>query len=243
MTTKSRVVIRIFLWAVLIVVLFYISLTNNGCFSSVEALRQQDYSTWTAEDCMALVMANTHHNLRKDGTIIYSLVTPFTPEVVRAIGRLRQLKEGVSDSLTYEFIQRLTKDGTGLYLDRDGTIWDRSGNRFSPDRDSLLVMVNLVNKTWPCEPITINGVPIQRLSDVVCQTPDITRLEEHIYLRTAGGDTIYPKFIYGRRHTSLTSDENLLAMFDLQDRPEGEIYYFTIDAFIKENQKETVYPL
>ena len=165
---------------------------TSGCFTNLDAVRQTDYREWTAEDCMAIIMNNTRHNLRQSGERIYTIVTPFTPEVVKAIGRIRQIKENISDSLTYEFVMRLTKDGTGVYMDAEGTLWDTRGNRFTGSRDSLLVMVNLINQTWPCEPPKIDGIPMILMSNMPCEIPDITGLGRQIFLRTVTGDTLYP---------------------------------------------------
>jgi len=223
------------------VMVIFVMTCNQGCFTSVEQLRSVPYAEWTAEDCMAVIMRNVHHNLKRDGEIISALVIPFTPEVVKAIGRYRQIKYAHSDSLTYEFVQRLTQQGTGTFLDRDGMLWDAQGNRFIGRRDSLMVMVSLINTTWPCEPLSLNGIPIMNMSETPCETPDISNLDQHIFLSTATGDTLYPKTLFGRRNNILTDDENLLIVFDLRGVENQATLLLHINAFNKFNNREMTY--
>lgn len=214
-----------------------------GCSASVEEIRTRPYQEWSAEDCMAVIMRNVRHNLRADGQIVYALVVPFTPEVAQAVAKYRQHKYSLSDSLTYEFVYSLTKQGTGTFIDRNGVQWDSRGERFSGRRDSLTIMVSLINKTWPCDPPTIGGIPLMRLSDVPCETPPIDDISAHIYLRTVEGDTIYPSTVWGRKNNSLTTDENLLLVFDLRSTVRQDSLLLEIDAFNSLNNREMRYAI
>lgn len=216
---------------------------NQSCAPSAAQLAERDYRTWSENDCLSLMMSNTRHNLKKDGQNVYAIITPFTPEVVKAIGRMRQLKHGYSDSATYDFIQGLTKDGTGAYLDRSGVMWDAQGNRFTGRRDSIMLMVNLTNKTWPCRPPTINGIPLLKMSETPCETPDIQDIEHHIFLLTATGDTLYPKTVWGRKNNILTDDEHLIVVFDLRYTERQDSLSIIIDAFNSQNNRELRYAL
>lgn len=234
-------------WAAYIITILTIGamaafiLFNSGCMASVDAIRSINYQQWTADECMTVIMANTSHNLRADGQIIYALVTPFTPEVVQAIGKYRQHKYGLSDSLTYEFVQRLTKQGAGTFIDRQGVEWDSRGNRFQGHRDSLMFMVNLMNKTWPCDPPKINGKSLLRISEVPCETPNIAQIDRHMYLYTASGDTVYPKTVWGRRGSILMEDENLLVIFDLRAIRRQDGLMLRIDAFDDLNHRTMIF--
>lgn len=215
----------------------------SGCFTSLEEVRSRSYRSWTAEECMALIMENTRHNLRADGQVVYALVMPYTPEVAQAIARYRQLKYDYSDSTTYEWVYELTKQGTGTFLDERGRLWDARGNRFSGRRDSLTVLVNLVNKTWPCDPPKINGIPLMRLSDIPCETPAIDDIGAHIFLRSTEGDTIYPSTVWGRKNNTLTTDEHLLVVFDLRSTERQDSLYIEINAFNYLNNREMLYAI
>jgi hypothetical protein len=230
-----------FIFFVLLALSIIFILFNEGCSASAEQLRTVPYERWSAENCMSIIMANVSHNLRSDGQIVYALVIPYTPQVVKAIGRYRQLKYGLSDSLAYEFVQRLMQHGSSTFLDRQGAMWDARGNRFTGKRDSLMVLVSLINQTWPCKSPTLNGVPLIRQSDMPCEMPGISDIERHIFLRTDIGDTLYPSKVWGRKHESLTTDEDLLVVFDLRETEHQENLFLHIDAFDDLNDKTMIY--
>lgn len=183
----------------------------------------------TAEDALSITLRNAHHNLRDDRARVYIIALPLTPEVTTAIGRLHQLKAGLSDSAAYEWVYTYTRFGSGLHLDRDGTLYDERGHRSDWGLDSLFVVVQLTNQTWPCDAPTIANVPLLRSSDVPCVQPPIDDIADHIYL-TSGGDTIHPVLVGGRRDDVLRGDERLWVLFDLGGHALRE-FTLTVDAF------------
>jgi len=186
-----------------------LSLALLGCSPSSETILTRPASTWSATDALTVVAANTYHNL-KSGSNVLVMATPFTPDVARALTRLNQIKDGLSDSATYEKLYWLTRAGTGLHIDRDGKMYGRV--------DSLMVMVTLTNRQWPCTPPTINGRPILAMSAVPCETPSIDDIDRRLSLTTSTGDTMYPDVVWGRRNDILTEDETLLIVFRFTDR-------------------------
>ena len=117
----------------------------------------------------------------------------------------------------------------GLYPDRDSrrNVTGRGNYVRDPaDIDSLLILVSLKNKSFPCSIPIVNKqardgtfiqVPIASLSEWPCYIPDIGDIDSRIALQNERGDTLHAKYVWGRRNQQLTLEETLFAMFSLRE--------------------------
>ena len=135
--------------------------------------------------------------------------------------------ENVVDSEYVMSLDILMQEEAGLYVDWEKEQYvDAHGNyvRSSTQIDSLTFFVAIENNGWPCCPPmhTVGGTrmggirPVLNnvsLSDFPCYLPDISNLENHIYLVNDQNKFIRPVVVWGRRHSSLTSPENLVVKF------------------------------
>ena len=211
--------------------------TFEGCFTSLDEITALKYSSWTARDCMTVISGNTKHNLLGYPRNIYVMVTPYNPEVVFALSRLRQIKESLTDEATRSMIDGLLKQGGGIYMDEDGSFWTPRG-RYSGDNDSLMLLVSLYNHSWPCEPPKIMGIPILLPGDMPCETPDISTIDKNLYLLNDRGEILYPKVVWGRQNNILTTQEYLLIVFDFTtDRTflKSKYLRLKVDGFENDN--------
>jgi hypothetical protein len=205
----------------------------SGCFSSREDVSSRSPRQWTKEECLTAVIASTASNLTDYRTNIKLMAIPYFPSVVEAIVRLQEIDDtvGTFDS-TYRYqLDALLKSGSGLYYD-----WE-AGKYYSPkgryyrertDIDSLLFLVSLLNTGWPCVPPWVpmgdKMVPLFASGQMPCYTPDLDSLERRIVLRNEKGETVRPRFVWGRKNANLTDDEDLFVLFDLRS-PEGKHFF------------------
>lgn len=192
-----------------------------GCFAPPSEIIHREPESWTAREAVTLIAANVANNLWDQGENVLVTITPYFPSVVSAINRLQQLSKHWDDSTRKAKLDALLKDGTGLYIDETGQLWNSQGNRAKgiADLDSLLFRVIISNRLWPCKSITINGVPIMRQSDVPCETPEIERMDRRIALENAEGNLLMPRYAVGQRSAILQNDERLFVLFDFTDTP------------------------
>ena len=187
----------------------------TGCFTPPEAILETDYAGWTARDCMTIIASNMRNNYHRNVNV-YASVLPYSPDVARALARLEQLKNKLTDSEATRLVNALLKDGSGLYRDEQGELWNPTQGRYQDSRsiDSLLFSLELMNWTWPCRPLTLDGQPVMLMSDVPCETPDISDIENRIMLVNDSGQMLRPKFVSGRVSSMLMENERLWVGFD-----------------------------
>lgn len=206
-----------------------------GCFTAATDIVQTPSGTWTRRECLTVMVSNVRHNLGDDGSNVQAIVTPYVPKVVEAIVRLRQLEDSADDETARAHHDLLLKSGAGLYIDWEngGKLANARGNYYRHPRelDSLLFMVMLKNRSWPCNvplqnvqilPGVYSAQPIARFSDWPCYTPGINDLDRTMFLVNGAGDTLRAKFLWGRNNEVLTMEEHIFAMFDFtggRDRP------------------------
>lgn len=205
--------IRAVIFAILIGMAVSVLLVSiNGCTASVEEVRGRAVDTWTAENCFSLLVSNMQHNLHLQRNI-YVVITPFNVEVAEAITRIQQIKYGFQDAERIRRTDALLKQGMGLYRDKQGRLWTPQGH-YDGKVDSVMFLVNLYNKAWPCEPPTFNGVPVIRMADMPCPTPDISKIESQIALINDRGAILHPSTVWGRENDTLTDEEHIFIVFD-----------------------------
>jgi hypothetical protein len=203
----------------------------NGCFyigqERFEDIVQAPPAEWSSRDCLTVILSAMTNNLNDKYTNVECIALPFTPSVVVALNRVQKTQYHWSEEDARFHMNELLRGSSGLYVDwRDGRFVDAKGNYFKDQTsiDSLLVMITLKNKTYPCAvPYATVGSgdltmsrPLLGLSDWPCYTPDISDIEARIYLLNESGDTLRPKYVWGRRNEMFTTTETLFAMFPLQ---------------------------
>ena len=198
-----------------------------GCFTPAEEVLRTPPGSWSRRDCLTVMVSSMRHNLNDNGANVQAIVTPYVPRVVEAIARLQQLDDSTDDETTRNNLDLLLKSGAGLFIDWEhgGRLANARGNYYRHPRelDSLLFMVMLKNRSWPCnvplqtvqvQPGVYGTRPIAGLADWPCLTPEIDDLDRTMFLVNAAGDTLRPKFIWGRNNEVLTMEEHIFAMFD-----------------------------
>lgn len=186
-----------------------------GCFRPAAEILADDPRTWSARDALTVAASEATGNLRNQDENFLVIVTPFLPGVVQALSKMSQISKKWDETARKNNLDALLKDGTGLFIDDEGQLWSARGNRVrgTEDIDSLLFSVVLINRTWPCESPTINGIPIMRPFDVPCTLPDISDLETRIILENAAGETLRPSAVIGRENATLMTDERIFVRF------------------------------
>ncbi len=211
----------------------------GACFNpGVEATREvtrRPPSTWSIQDCYTVVRQAMQTNyFDRNIPNIKVAATPYTPWVVMAVNRMSQLRQHWS---TLKFEQQLDTTlpiMSGLYYDPNVTLlFDSRGNFLrDPDQlDSLMFLITLRNSSWPCQAPAIahsivtnpgdrgtivnTSVPAGTPSNSPCYIPDIVDLPQRIFLRNGSGLIATPKYVWGRHHEQLTTEETLLVMFPL----------------------------
>jgi hypothetical protein len=215
----------------------------GGCFyvgkDQLEDILQQPVTQWSSRDCLTVMLSSMQNNLNdQHGANIQVIATPYTPAVIAAINRVSQTKGHWSDDETQHQIDTSLFLQAGLFFDwQTNQLMDSHGNYMgkSGRLDVLQFLVTLRNKSWPCNiPVqTVNhGTqhkpmfsldPIAKPTDWPCYIPDITDLDQRIYLTNDRGLSVKPKYVFGRRNNQLTMEETLVVSFDLHS---GDRYLF-----------------
>lgn len=220
---------------VVMVVVFL--LTFAGCAQTpvYEILQKPTYE-WSVEDCRLLIANSTSHNFTSDSRVL-AMATPFTPVVVTALGREQQKKNKLTEVQYQSTMDELMYFTLGMFVDwHRGQYVDKRGNYYkneSQQLDSLLFLLRLKNKTWPCIPPIVSDVvpnpnrtsadgnigvmrPLLSLADWPCYTPDISDLDNRIILRNDKNVEMKPRFVWGRKNSTLGNEETLFVMFPLR---------------------------
>jgi hypothetical protein len=143
--------------------------------------------------------------------------------------------ESIADSEYISSLDVLMQEEAGLYFDWQTERYvDARGNyvKSFTQMDSLTLFIEIENKGWPCAtPVLMPEVktspdgkskvylpmrPLLMPGDYPCYVPDITNLENQIYLVNDQNKFIRPMMVWGRRQTQLMTDESLIAKFRIR---------------------------
>ncbi len=192
-----------------------------GCMRSDPAeVLTRPSSEWTRIECDAVIRKAMAHNVPDKNAAIRIFATPYSPSVVTALTRKEQILKGLSEKEFQKSFDQMARETLGLYYDwYSSAYYDARGNfyRSRLQLDSLLFLVTIENKTYPCAipfPI-VSHRTLAELLDWPCYTPMLADLENRIYLTNDRGDRVVPRYIWGRKGTQLMKDETLFIMFSL----------------------------
>ena len=175
-----------------------------GCFyfgrNDYEDVLKKPSNEWSSRDCLTIVLGAMQSNLSDDATNIRIFATPFYPSVITAINRMLQESKHLSDNQFREGLDSALALQAGVYRDwQKGELVDSRGNyvRHQSQFDSLMFVLTLRN----------NGG--------ISYAPDISDLEKRIFLVNESGKCLPPRYVWGRRRSTLEMEETLVVMFNL----------------------------
>ena len=126
------------------------------------------------------------------------IAMPYYPSVIISINRRAQRDNEWSEQEYRNNLDTLLRANVGLYMDwKEGKFVDAKGNYFKDclQVDSLMFNVTLRNRSWP------------RF------TPDISDIDQRIFLVNDKQKFIRPKYVWGRTASALKMEETFLVMF------------------------------
>lgn len=175
------------------------ALLFSSCFSSRGDIFQQPYSQWSSRDCLTVIASAMSHNLASTEDEIAIIATPYYPHVLAAINRLQELQFKWDSSEARSRMDILLESSAGLYVDWESNkelVTSRGSYVRSPsDIDSLLILVTVINKAYPVN------------------IPFIKDLDHGIYILNDGGDSLEPRFVWGKARSRLLREEKYFARF------------------------------
>ncbi len=191
----------------LLFIILILSSCNYFRLDTYNEVIQRPYYDWNYRDELIVMSSPLAHNLFDNRTNIKIMVTPYYPSVILAIQRNAQRKYGWAETEFRLNTDVLFHEALGMFYEWDTRrVVDCRGN-YLKDKcqfDSLLVLISIENKGWPS------------------YIPDITYLEDRIYLVNENNKFIKPKYVWGKKKNILIFSETLLAMFCLR---EGEYHF------------------
>lgn len=135
------------------------------------------------------------------------MAIPYYPSVILAIQRSAQSIAHWPENIFRANTDTLMADAAGMFVDWEhtGRVVDSRGNYFKSrlQMDVLELLITVDDVGWP--------------------RPDITQFEKNIFLENDGGQTITPRFVWGRRQDILNTEETLFARFQLR-QPGGHFF-------------------
>jgi hypothetical protein len=200
----------------------------SGCFyigrDQYEDLLTQPSENWSSRDAITVLSSPVAHNLYDFRTNIKVMATPYYPSVILAIDRQAQRLRHWTEEEFRANTDDLLRDDAGMYIDwHTGRFVDSRGNYLQRKEqiDSLMMLITIENKGWPCNSMIAISTPqgdrmVNLLGVDQCYTPEITSLEDKIFLVNEHHRYIKPKYVWGKRHNILTLPETLFAMFQLR---------------------------
>jgi hypothetical protein len=126
------------------------------------------------------------------------MATPYHPQVIMAIQRMAQKRANWTEEEFQKNVDILLKEAMGMYYEWNTRRFvDSRGNYVKnvSQFDSLLFLITIENKA--------GGSYI----------PDISNIENQIFLMNDKGNILKPKYVWGRKNIQLITSENLFAMF------------------------------
>lgn len=208
-----------------------IALLFVGCFTKIDDLMQQSPGNWSSRESLTVVLSAMQNNYSDQGANVQVIGTPYYPSVIAAINQLQRSQLHWSDEHAKIRLDALLKTGAGLYMDwQSKRMINARGNYFRKieDLDSLLFLISLRNKTWPS------------------YIPDITDIDERVFLLNEQGDTLRPRYLWGRNNNQLSMEETMFARFVFRNHNEhflreSENMYLVVAGF--EHKIVLAYPL
>jgi len=212
-----------------------------GCFyvmkDDYDEVLERPSSQWSSRERLTIIAAVSQSNLWDKGTNVGVVVIPYYPSVITAINRSMQATKGWDeDELQRSIALTVSDDTMSSLFQNHANLLNEKGNyhRDILELDSLMFFVTLTNRSWPCavplvevqmsKDATVRKmVPMFLQSDMPCPSYDISTLAEHVYLLNDQNLKLHPRWIWGRKHESLTSQETLLLMFKFRS---GEYHFF-----------------
>jgi len=219
-----------------------LALAVAGCFyvmkDDYDEILERPSSQWSSRERLTVIAAVAQSNLWDKETNVGVVVIPYYPSVITAINRSMQATKGWDeDELQRSIALTVSDDTLSSLFQNHANLLNENGiyHKDVLELDSLMFLVTLTNRSWPCavpmvevqmsatDPTVRKMVPLFLQSDMPCPTYDLSKLSEYIYLMNDQGLKVHPRWIWGRRHESLTSQETLLLMFQLRL---GEYHFF-----------------
>lgn len=186
------------------------SLEDIFWWRSYNTIINRPVSAWNRRDCLTVMMENIRSNLLDNHTNIKVYVTPYTPAVIAAISKFHFMQLPLPPHVAESNFESLLKETFGMYYDRENEkIMDSRGNYFKNKLqiDSLLFLITIENNAW------MNSMAFGHLLDI----PDITSLENQIFLVNDENKYILPKYVWGRNKNILTTPEVLFVNFKVRE--------------------------
>jgi len=189
-------------------------LSLSGCFyigeNDYDDILKKPYKEWTQREDLTVILSCMKHNIFDFSSNIKVYALPYYPAVLVASIRVWEDRKPVGDVEFVSDADALAKANAGLYIDWSKSQFvDGKGNYFKGalQLDSLMFMIHMENLT---NPFAITMDPERG------PYPDISNLEQKIYLVNDKEKFIRPRYVWGKRNNFLSLDETLLAMFPLR---------------------------
>jgi hypothetical protein len=207
--------------------LLLILLVAGGCFyigkDRIDDILERPSSEWSSRDGLTILMEAMSNNLLdQNSSVIKAIATPYYPAVIAATNRAEQHTARLSEPDFKKNMDQQLWEDLGLYVDwRNHRLVDAGGNYFKTilQVDSLTFLISISNTTWPCvSPMVVSPIgmfPLFSSSDFPCYAPDISHLEDNIYLLNDRGVSLKARSVWGRRSNTLNMEETVLAKFQL----------------------------
>ena len=209
----------------------------SGCFwvgqEQYEDVLTKPSDQWSSREALTVIISPIGNNFFDGQTNIKVMATPYYPSVILALQRKAQQRHHWSEDEFRSNTDSLMREALGMSVDwRNNRFYDSRGYYFwdKYQIDSLMFLITIDNTAWPCNSmmaVSLNGVPSPVMVPLVppdqCYTPDISELEQHIYLINSKGNFIKPTYVWGKRHNMLTVEETMFAMFQVR---EGSYHFF-----------------
>ena len=194
-----------------------------GCYylgqNSYQDIVVEPSSDWSGPEQLTVIMEAGNNNLRDGRTNVKAIATPYYPSVVKSIGRRAQIEHHWSEIEFRGYVDRLLRDASAMYVD-----WDKPNEQVYDSRlqplvsplqfDSLLILLTLRNNAWPCGKYIVLTVGTRFINVPLdapdCMPPDITNLEEKLFLVNGQNTFIAPITVWGRKMNYLTNNEETL---------------------------------
>jgi hypothetical protein len=193
----------------------------SGCFyfgkDNFEDVARKSPETWDTRDCLTIILGAAQSNYADDihNPGIKIVAIPYYPSVIAAIERHAHLLGPLQYApFTYnhsEETYRRRLDSmlaieAGVFMDWSQAKYVDAHGKYLQDPtqvDFLMLYISLSNVHWP-------GVPPD-------QVPDIANLENNMYLLNDRNELLRPRYVFGKQHTRLTTEEMLHVTFILKN--------------------------
>jgi len=211
--------------------IFMVALLAGGCaLDKYDSVISKHSNLWTKYDCGTVITGATSGNLADKNAKVKVLALPFSPSVLTALTRLDQLKQHwTADQYMRHLEDQLAIIAGVLYESKADQYYDAKGNYLNKlgQLDRMVFMVEIQNTTWPCVNPILAWSPFgqttlfQSLTDVPCYMPDITDLDQRIFLTNERMEVVRPISVYGKKNNLLTVEENLIIIFPVSESSKG----------------------